>query len=222
MTLYLSVCVRTVFCKNSPSQGMFVYCFTSSFHASSKSFRMAWLVEWLKNWTFIDRLVICILSRSSSDLLRTCQKPIAQPSERLHLRSVSYKLLLLVNEDCTSSQTRPKFSTDTYAESLLPRLNFENCKPSAVWPQTMTVGSIIITTNCRESSGKDEWLPNLSDHNPLDYEAWELCLNTTRHFIRSRKTLTSWRLVLQLIWDQLLQVSINKAILGLTKNRTSV
>jgi len=46
-----------------------------------------------------------------------------------------------------------------------------------------------IAINCSKFTGKDEWPPNSPDVNVLDYHSGELCLNTTRHFISSQRTL---------------------------------
>jgi len=51
----------------------------------------------------------------------------------------------------------------------------------------------------------------------LNITPGELCLNTTRHFIPSQRTLMEWKKVLQLIRDQQPHDSINKATLSFTK-----
>ena len=70
----------------------------------------------------------------------------------------------------------------------------------------------------------DEWPPNSPDLNPLHYPCMsgELCLNATRHFNPSQNTSDELKKVLQTIWDDLQQNSVNKAILSFVKRLKSL
>ena len=74
-----------------------------------------------------------------------------------------------------------------------------------------------IATNCSEFIGKDEWPPNSPDLNPLDYHVWGAMLERYKSFQPKPETIDELKKVLQLIWDQLPQDSINKAILSFLK-----
>jgi len=79
--------------------------------------------------------------------------------------------------------------------AVLPRL-IEECKsllPSVFISQqdgtpdpcTVKLAHDWIATDCTEFIGEDDWPANSPDVNPLG----ELCLNVTRHFIPSQRTL---------------------------------
>ena len=74
-----------------------------------------------------------------------------------------------------------------------------------------------IATNCSEFIGKDEWPPNLPDCNPLDYHVWRAMLERYKLFQTKPENIDELKKVLQLIWDQPPQDSINKAILSFPK-----
>jgi len=74
-----------------------------------------------------------------------------------------------------------------------------------------------IATNCSQFIGKDEWPPNSPDLNPLDYHVWEAMLERYKSFQPKPEYIGELKKVLQLIWDQLPQDSINKAILSFSK-----
>ena len=71
-----------------------------------------------------------------------------------------------------------------------------------------------IATNCSEFIGKDEWPPNSPDLNPLGYHVRAAMLERYKSFQPKPENIDELKKVLQLIWDQLPQDSINKAILS--------
>ena len=119
-----------------------------------------------------------------------------------------------------------KVDAKLYVETLLPRL-IEDCKsvlPSGfIFQQdgapahTAMLAQDFIATNCSEFIGKDEWPPNSPDLNPLDYHVWGAMLERYKTFHPKPKNIDELKNVLQVIWDQLPQVSINKAIVSFTK-----
>jgi len=74
-----------------------------------------------------------------------------------------------------------------------------------------------IATNCSEFIGKDEWPLNSLDLNPLDYHVSGAMLECYKSFQPKPENMDELKKVLQLIWDQLPQNSINKAILSFPK-----
>jgi len=79
-----------------------------------------------------------------------------------------------------------------------------------------------IATKCNEFIGKDEWPPNLSDVNPLDYHVWGVMLEHYTTFHPAPKNTDGLKKVLQLMWDQLPQESINEAILSFTQKHNEL
>jgi len=124
---------------------------------------------------------------------------------------------------------KAKVNAKCYAEALSQRL-IKECKSllpsgfisqqddaSAHMAKLAQESRLDCYTNCSEFIGKDEWPPNSPDANPLDCYVWRVSLNTTRHFIPSQRILDGLKKVLQLIWDQLPQDLINKAILSFAR-----
>ena len=75
-----------------------------------------------------------------------------------------------------------------------------------------------IAINCSEFTGKDEWPPNSPDVDPFDYHVCGVYVfEHYKIFHPKPKNINELKKVLQLIWDQLLQDSINKAILSFIK-----
>jgi transposase len=119
-----------------------------------------------------------------------------------------------------------KVNAKLYVDTLLPKL-IEDCK--SVLPRgfifqqdgapahTAKLAQDWIATNCTEFIGKDEWPPNSPDLNPLDYHVWGAMLEGYKTFHPKPKNIDELKKVLQLIWDQLPQDSINKAVLSFTK-----
>jgi len=71
-----------------------------------------------------------------------------------------------------------------------------------------------IATNCSEFIGKDEGPPNSPHLNPL---VWGAMLERYKSFQLKPENIDELKNVLQLIWNQLPQDSINKAILSFPK-----
>lgn len=121
---------------------------------------------------------------------------------------------------------KAKVNAKLYVETLLPKL-IEDCK--SVLPRgfifqqdgapahTAKLAQDWIAINCNEFIGKDEWPPNSPDLNPLDYHIWGAMLERYKTVHPKPTNIDELKQVLQSIWDQLPQDSINKAILGFTK-----
>jgi len=63
----------------------------------------------------------------------------------------------------------------------------------------------------------DEWPPNSPDLSPLDYHVWGAMLERYKPFQPKPNTIDKLKKVLQTIWDDLPQNSINKNILSFVK-----
>lgn len=121
---------------------------------------------------------------------------------------------------------KAKVNAKLYVDILLPRL-VEDCKtvlPSGfIFQQdgapahTAKLAQEWIDTNCSDFIRKDEWPPNSPDLKPLDYHVWGAMLERYKIFHPKPTTIDEPKKVLQTIWDQLPQDSINIAVLGFTK-----
>ena len=69
--------------------------------------------------------------------------------------------------------------------------------------------------NCPEIIEKDRWPPNFPDLNPLDYHEWGAMME--RYHKLQPKTIAELKAALQLIWDDMPQEPINKAVKDFTK-----
>ena len=71
--------------------------------------------------------------------------------------------------------------------------------------------------NCADFIGKDQWPPNSPDLNPLDYCIWGLMLAAYNKHKPRPSNKAELKVVLQTIWDNLSQESIDKAIQNFRK-----
>ena len=74
-----------------------------------------------------------------------------------------------------------------------------------------------LLTNSPGFIEKDQWPPNSPDLNPLDYHVWGAMLEAYHKLQPKPKTTAELKDALQLIWDKLPQVPINKAVKNFTK-----
>jgi len=134
--------------------------------------------------------------------------------------------------DCDDAITdKVKVNAKHYAGILLLGL-IEECKslpPSGFIfqqdgapPHMAKLAQNCIATNCSEFIGKDERPLNSPDVNPLDYHVWGDTLKRYKTFHCKSKDTDRLKKVLQLIWDQLPQDSINKAVLSFTKTHRAL
>src|SRR6218665_133230 len=72
-------------------------------------------------------------------------------------------------------------------------------------------------TNCPEIIEKDRWPPNSQDLNLLDYHVWGTMMERYHKLQRKPKTIAELKAALQLIWDDMPQEPINKAVKDFTK-----
>ena len=71
--------------------------------------------------------------------------------------------------------------------------------------------------NCPDFIRKDEWPPNSPDLNPLDFCVWGIMLNQYEKCIPKPATLLELKAVMQSIWDELPQNTIQKTVLSFRK-----
>jgi len=66
--------------------------------------------------------------------------------------------------------------------------------------------------NCPEIIEKDRWPPNSPDLNPLDYHVWGAMLERYHKVQPKPKMVAELKAALQLIWDDIPQDPIDKAV----------
>ena len=110
--------------------------------------------------------------------------------------------------------------------NLLPKLieNCQNLRPGNFIFQregapvhTARTTQQWIEHNSPDFIRKDEWPPNSPDLNPLDYYIWGAMLEKYRAFTRKPNNKTELKTVMQVIWDDLPQESIDRAVLSFRK-----
>ena len=74
-----------------------------------------------------------------------------------------------------------------------------------------------LSVNCPDFIAKDEWPPKSPDLNPLDYHVWGAMLHKYQQYTPKPKNKDELTAVLQKIWNDLPQQSIQKVILAFTK-----
>jgi len=115
---------------------------------------------------------------------------------------------------------KTKVNAKLYVETLLPEL-VQDCRfvlPSGFIVQPAHMAKLAqdwIATNCSEYIGKGERPSTSSDLNPLDFHVRGArpILERYKSFQPKPENIDELKKVLQLIWDQLPQYSINKDIL---------
>lgn len=121
---------------------------------------------------------------------------------------------------------KTRINSQYYREELLPLL-IEDCdtllENDFVFQQDGAPAHTALQTqeflmeNCPDFIAKDEWPPNSPDLNPMDYCIWGLMQSAYHKHRPKPSTKAELRTVLQKIWDDLSQDSINKAILAARK-----
>jgi len=78
-------------------------------------------------------------------------------------------------------------------------------------PRRTTLLVIVnLLVNCPDFIAKEQWPPNSTDLNPLDYHIWEAMLEAYHKRHPKPKTIAELEEVLQVIWDSLPQGPIDK------------
>jgi hypothetical protein len=118
---------------------------------------------------------------------------------------------------------KAKINADYYMTNLLPKL-FEDCQnlvpdhfifqQDGAPAHTARITQQWIELNCPDFIKKDEWPPNSPDLNPLDYHVWGAMLEKYRAHRPKPTNRAELKTVLQVIWDDLPQESIDRAILS--------
>jgi len=72
-------------------------------------------------------------------------------------------------------------------------------------------------TKLQDFIRKDEWPPNSPDLNPLDYHVWGAMLEKYHVYTPKPMNKAMLKMVLQSIWNDLPQHSIDKAVLAFRK-----
>lgn len=116
-----------------------------------------------------------------------------------------------------------KINADYYVRELLPKL-VEDCEtlmPDGYTFQqdgapahTSRQAQDWLEQHTPDFIKKDEWPPNSPDMNPLDFHVWGAMLHKYKRCAPKPKNVAELRGVLQSIWDDLPQESIQKAVLA--------
>ena len=119
-----------------------------------------------------------------------------------------------------------KINADYYMINLLPKL-MEDCKDVAprdfIFQQDSAPAHGARPTqewlqqNTPDFITKDEWPPNSPDLNPLDYHVWGAMLEKYRIHKPKPQNKAELQTVLEVIWADLPQAPIDKAILAFRK-----
>jgi inhibitor of nuclear factor kappa-B kinase subunit alpha len=121
---------------------------------------------------------------------------------------------------------KTKIDANYYVNSLLPNLvdDCENLLPDVfIFQQdgapahTARLTQDWLDVNCPDFITKDEWPPNSPDLNPLDYHVWGAMLQKYQQHNPKPTTTDELKAVLQVIWDELPQQSVENAILTFRK-----
>jgi hypothetical protein len=78
-----------------------------------------------------------------------------------------------------------------------------------------------LSRHCPDFIKKDDWPPNSPDLNPLDYYAWGAMLQMYHKCPTKPTTVAELKTVLEKIWEDLPQKSMNKAVLSFRKRLQS-
>ena len=121
---------------------------------------------------------------------------------------------------------KAKINTQYYVTRLLPKL-VEDC--NVVLPDRFVfqqdgapahashLAQQWLEDNSPDFINKDQWPPNSPDLNPLDYHVWGAMLDKFQQLSPKPTNSESLKRALQMIWDELPQESINKAVLAFRK-----
>ncbi len=121
---------------------------------------------------------------------------------------------------------KAKINAQYYVTKLLPKLieDGEKLLPgNFIFQQdgapahTSNLAQDWLALHCPEFIKKDEWPPNSPDLNPLDFHVWGAMLQKNQEFTPKPTTKQEMMAVLEQIWDDLQQQSIQKAILSFRK-----
>ena len=126
---------------------------------------------------------------------------------------------------------KAKINTDYYVTNLLPKL-IEDChnlmpNKNFIFQQdgapahTSQRTQEWLEENSPDFIKKDEWPPNSPDLNPLDFHVWGVMLHKYQAYVPKPTTTSELKTVLENIWSDLPQLSIEKAILAFRKRLQS-
>jgi len=81
-----------------------------------------------------------------------------------------------------------------------------------------------LRANCPDFITKDQWPPNLPNINPVDYSVWDSGMQCWRAYCKLKtkpKTIVEVKEALQVIWGNLSQGPIDKAVKDLSNFKVS-
>jgi len=123
-------------------------------------------------------------------------------------------------EDCILIPNKTKVNAKCYVETLLPEL-VQDCRsvlPSGIiFQQDGTPAHTVKLAQDWIATEVNSLVKMNGLRTRLTYHVWEAMLERYKSFQRKPENIDELKNVLQLIWDQLPQDSINKAILSFPK-----
>ena len=121
---------------------------------------------------------------------------------------------------------RAKINAAYYTQQLLPKLT-EDCRAlmgeDFVFQQDGAPAHSArqeqewLEQNCPDFIKKDEWPPNSPDLNPLDFCVWGIMLEKYERCTPRPTMVCELKAVLQAIWDELSQDTVQKAVVSFRK-----
>ncbi len=121
---------------------------------------------------------------------------------------------------------KAKVNAAYYVTNLLPLL-IEDCQHLApdifIFQQdgapahTSHLAQDFLQQRCQDFIAKDEWPPNSPDLNPLDYHVWGAMLEKYQAYTPKPKNKAELQTVLEIIWANLPQQPIDRAVLAFRK-----
>ena len=112
-------------------------------------------------------------------------------------------------------------SSSRTVKNLLPN-NFVFQQDGALLAHSSRLSQELIEQHSPEFIKKDEWPPNSSDLNPLDYHVWGFMLDWYKVFTPKPTKNAELKTLLEAIWEDLPQAAIDLAMLAFRRRLTSV
>jgi len=193
-------------------------------------------VERTKKLFFADEKMFYIdppVNNSSSRVWSAGNKSDVLPQRLIRQRAKFSKHVMVSGGVCYNGKGRlhfvaekAKVSGTYYTEQLLPQL-VQGCRDlmgnDFIFQQdgapahTARQAQEYLQQNSPDFINKDEWPPNSPDLNPLDYCVWGVMLQCYEQQTPKPKNVAELRTVLQTIWDNLSQDTIQKAVQSFRK-----
>jgi hypothetical protein len=193
-------------------------------------------VQKTKKMFFTDEKMFYLdppVSSSNSRVWAVGKKRDVSPQRLVRQRAKFSPHLMVSAGVCYSGKGRlhfvaenAKINSNYYTTQLLPLL-VEDCRSlmgeeflfqqDGAPAHTSHQSQQWLKDHCPEFISKDEWPPNSPDLNPLDFHVWGNMLQLYEKHTPRPKNVTELKAVLEGIWDNLPEQSIQRAVLAFRK-----